>query len=1168
MGDNKRVIITYSYGPDGEEGGVGNQFAEDLESRLPLRNIAWHNPLGAIRGSTNSTARIISTLDVELKRYSPEMFPRAMPGTLYHSPYFLHLYLVTTDDSEVYKASTRKQIQEWLNVVANKKNQEWLIVYLINPDSKGKSARFLGVGASSVFDKIKSDFSFKKERCIRMKLQNDAKDVEAWAELTNHLKEGITSSLNQQILQYDEDTRRIDQQRLMPGWNYCQYFIMKEGLAYTFEFMSLLEEALLQYDELEASFFQTLAEQGAPWFAKFGGSEPDDDSASILDLQRKRYRDMIMQNTISIFDFRVYLFARQCQLLFRLGRPVTICQRAKMFINQFSRTIHENEASIWPFFRQAWMYSACIQVIGHCDELVAVSTQQQEFMAMYDGVKVDLLQCARFQLDNLGAACGVYPNISNVINSSAIVSPESDAQNEDPQALNVKESLAKITNPELRSSLQSSEAFDELYLRITSRAIRSCQGSNRPRTRRILSGDLANLHFARSRYAEAAAVWEPLGGQDEQWPFLDDLFAERLAQCWKMLKDSDRYLKSCLHLVTCPTISAQGRVKYYVDELVSTSSQVAQGLEVSGGSILKLKILRFINTIEDDGRCAITLSVQNLLKEDLSVDEVFVKVISTDGIEYACQAQSITLDPGTKDIQLSGQRLTISGTYAVDQVTCRIGKLKLVYRNLGSFHVTGGAVPFRISAGLPDQSLSRDTGSVLQVEIVTGSAALKQGTLALSAPTLSFPTLKSVLHRKSSIEDDGSHIKECTIDTVENKVVLPSIDPLERLSFQIPFQDLTKGIEPDHRVKFMLTYTTADGLWHVWHESKTLNTSAALAISHVIIHNATSPVIRYTLTGKRAHPMRILGVNVAASGAVDPVPLSDVANTVVHHHQEVPVICYLRSKQLADVKSATSTEMTTKVQLEVSYQDLDDEITDFFLSSLEKLLAGTPMIQFSGFLIRYVCETLVPLIDVAQYALNDVVTLPPLDTEAVGNMLRSEQTETAAKIEEFLDIFHNRLRTSSGNDVRKSQKLRPRLISYQVESNVPRVLLAVEIRRLDALDASGHWMIGQPLACQLIVTPQRWDHDATELPYMCEISADPESWVFSGKRKRKATLTGKEPAIFPFTIIPIRTGYTLMPSVVVDAAAQAKAAVIYHTNSLGLTVRAPSFTTKTVSFTT
>lgn len=39
---------------------------------------------------------------------------------------------------------------------------------------------------------------------------------------------------------------------------------MQEGLADCFETMNLLEEALIQYDELEASFFQTL-KGGAPF---------------------------------------------------------------------------------------------------------------------------------------------------------------------------------------------------------------------------------------------------------------------------------------------------------------------------------------------------------------------------------------------------------------------------------------------------------------------------------------------------------------------------------------------------------------------------------------------------------------------------------------------------------------------------------------------------------------------------------------------------------------------------------------------------------------------------------------------------------------------------------------------------------------------------------------
>jgi hypothetical protein len=61
-----------------------------------------------------------------------------------------------------------------------------------------------------------------------------------------------------QINHADEDTRRLDQQRLIPGWNYCQFFILKESLSFTYELMGLFNEALVHYDELEAGFFQTL----------------------------------------------------------------------------------------------------------------------------------------------------------------------------------------------------------------------------------------------------------------------------------------------------------------------------------------------------------------------------------------------------------------------------------------------------------------------------------------------------------------------------------------------------------------------------------------------------------------------------------------------------------------------------------------------------------------------------------------------------------------------------------------------------------------------------------------------------------------------------------------------------------------------------------------------
>ena len=196
------------------------------------------------------------------------------------------------------------------------------------------------------------------------------KNVEAWHELVMKLKELVLAGITSQIIQYEDDARRLEQQRMMPGWNYCQFFILKEALSSTFELITLHEEALVHYDELEASFFQTLTEQGAPWFKKFGANEERDDNPRIFRLVDKPYRERIIQNSISIYDFRMYLFSRQCYLLNFLQRPIEICLRAKLFISAFSKTLQENAASLTPYFRESWIFSLSLNVIEHCDELV------------------------------------------------------------------------------------------------------------------------------------------------------------------------------------------------------------------------------------------------------------------------------------------------------------------------------------------------------------------------------------------------------------------------------------------------------------------------------------------------------------------------------------------------------------------------------------------------------------------------------------------------------------------------------------------------------------------------------------------------------------------------------------------------------------------------------
>lgn len=192
-----------------------------------------------------------------------------------------------------------------------------------------------------------------------METEEDAKV--AWADLIDKLKRLILSSFDMRVSQYEEDIKEKDAQRSLPGWNFCTFFILKEGLARGFESVGLVDDALVGYDELSVGLDTIIQEQAVADFAEtHGGSllphTPDlkkiaqmamvavstgtlefDDEETVdlqsskeqepaeqfddipISVMKKPYRDLILANNVSIFDFRCYIFARQITLLLRLG---------------------------------------------------------------------------------------------------------------------------------------------------------------------------------------------------------------------------------------------------------------------------------------------------------------------------------------------------------------------------------------------------------------------------------------------------------------------------------------------------------------------------------------------------------------------------------------------------------------------------------------------------------------------------------------------------------------------------------------------------------------------------------------------------------------------------------------------------------------------------------
>ena len=418
---------------------VFDAFQERLEPRAPLKNLHWKSPLRPLR-SIPSLNISLTLNETSQKITHPNARRHQIPG-LRETPY-VKLYLLRCDDKETYKETARKDVKQWIreNTFEKEsksalKNQEhhdafeWMIVHVVLPgtqassqpqsskhislndtestDSVNSKSKWTGKSTSTIHDKLRADFSSSKlpiPRIAQVRILDPAKppgalgpsDVEEqWRDFVDNLKASILKSFNTRVAQYEDDIREREAQRALPGWNFCTFFILKEGLARGFESVGLLEDALAVYSELELGLDAVVQQSrdendlsGAllPYSKDLKSkirealdqevhdsngdlSTPQltqvlarDSSTSPFDAEKRRLRELILANDVSPLDIRTYIFTRQMEILLRQAKVsatnskvssvdleimADLADLALNFINLGSRELRMDMQSAW-----------------------------------------------------------------------------------------------------------------------------------------------------------------------------------------------------------------------------------------------------------------------------------------------------------------------------------------------------------------------------------------------------------------------------------------------------------------------------------------------------------------------------------------------------------------------------------------------------------------------------------------------------------------------------------------------------------------------------------------------------------------------------------------------------------------------------------------------------
>ncbi|XP_044892459.1 trafficking protein particle complex subunit 10 isoform X3 [Felis catus] len=509
-------------------------------------------------------------LESNFVQFKEELLPKDGNKALLTFP-FLHIYWTECCDTEVYKATVKDDLTKWQNVLKAHSSVDWLIVVVENDAKKKNKTNILP--RTSIVDKIRNDFCNKQsDRCVVLSdpLKDSSRTQESWNAFLTKLRTSLLMSFTKNLGKFEDDMRTLREKRTEPGWSFCDYFMVQEELAFVFEMLQQFEDALVQYDELDALFSQYVvnfgAGDGANWLTFFCQPVKSWNGLILrkpIDMEK---RELIQRQEATLLDLRSYLFSRQCTLLLFLQRPWEVAQRALELLHGCVQELKLLEVSVPPGALDCWVFLSCLEVLqrieGCCDRAQIDSNIAHT---------VGLWSYATEKLKSLGYLCGLVSEKgpdSEDLNRTVDLLAGLGAER--PETANTAQSPYK----KLKEALSSVEAFEKHYLDLSHAAIEMHTSIGRLRSAKFVGKDLAEFYM-RKKSPQKAEVYLQGALKNylaEGWALPITHTRKQLAECQKHLGQTENYLQTSSLLASDHHLTEDER-KHFCREILSFASR-------------------------------------------------------------------------------------------------------------------------------------------------------------------------------------------------------------------------------------------------------------------------------------------------------------------------------------------------------------------------------------------------------------------------------------------------------------------------------------------------------------------------------------------------------------------------------------------------------------------
>ncbi|KAK9447652.1 trafficking protein particle complex subunit 10 [Limtongia smithiae] len=1166
---------------------VQPNIVSDIRKRLPLHDLRWvSSPPRPIRSITQLYVNLVDET-ASATRARPQQ--HQIPGLL-DTPY-MRILLVRCEDNDTYRGSVRQAIRDWFAtafVATQRDSTEWLIFYYV---PEGSSPYTTGTAATNalrlkagVIDKIRADFntSSKEDRCVLIKDGIDQTEAnKVWDDAIARLRDGIMTAFAKRVQMYEQQAKKLELQKSVPGWNFSTYFVMKasfacEGLALSFENVSLLEDALTQYDGLDETFMQLTKDRTVTFFQDVGFT-PESQHALLDRDKDTNVRHQILQTEISLFDFRCYLFSRQASLtLLLISSALTpsiaalrisqLLFRTRKFVSETSKMLvglGKNRQMV-----ANWVYSV-IQEVLDATEVQPAVIQGEGTRDVAEG-RAEVLLLARSAMEELAARYGWQIEDAGMDDINLLDSaPDADVDDVD---------VDKFLHPKLKRALADEVSFMNAYFEITDAARSYYESADRTRSVDKLRAQMAIIKYRQHKYDETVKLLASLPQlySNQGWDVIaTDLFLISADSLYH-LDRPEEYLKIFLQLLTNRAHNlGTDLISDICRRVLGACDKLEMTMNFSLAPLFVTTVSKLVRvSAEADDSFFLSAEVFNHFEVEWVLTSITVRLIEPRGMKrsvlFRSQGESVKLAPGRNIMELRTTH-NVPGTYQVDNIEFTIGKLVLSEDLTGVKKAADGdemlvmyQQPGNLDVRLQTPAVMRlDKPKRIVILVYTGWNELENARItARSATTgmrLDMDQATATVVPKAS--EDNMHVSHSSGSQVEiGTVARDSVVYITVPYIAEPDRPIPKNLQ----VRAHVEYKTTAGEYYSLSVSRQVSISLSTDVNVKDLFKRDALFSKFSVTS--ADPggaLRVVAGELrgtdeyeVATGRGTTTPYVAIANQAVTY-------AYRVTRRAQKEKQVNGHTAPKPLELRIRYRRLEDEVRDTISRTIHDKLKDRSDLEKYSVVVDHHIQGLLRC-DLVRYAF--------LDKIALGEYLQNQWSDVLSAIGKNRDQMDAFLRDFYSADIDRHatetfDSLTKELV-IPVEVPKLQVLFTVELQYapppvLDfpSLANTGEceqkdvettrelqpyafsdkvFYIGQPIPVIVRLTSSRYwaarsssDADAEQLPsteFIYEIDAKSDTWLVSGQRKGLFAVSEKTTDL-AVLLVPLRRGNLLLPTV-------------------------------------